>query len=281
MNDFANLSLKELRKIASTQGLDANSLKKNDIIDLLHTPLYDNITDQNPEKDATDTYDYPPMRILRDCLLKHNLRPIKQLACGSSGCVYLICQLLKDKPENCNLVIKVGKIDENELNITKKAGDVGIGPMFIDYFTCPNVTDIETELQRSSEWKLQYEKKGPDFFKEVPIMVLEKLDTTLERIGLNSDNFPLLMDLMLKMIKHGLYYPDLHSENIMAILNDEGNVSEFKLVDFGAIFEKNKPEFTSDIKKILKPLINFSKRYFEVKYREQFANIIKDYKPTL
>jgi hypothetical protein len=201
------LSLKELRAIAAERGLKTTGLKKNDLLYVL------SLKDDAPSLAAKtfiggvgNTKAY----IERECLIEHGIRPVKQLHCGGYGCSYHVCQT-----DNCAVVIKSGTITETEISLAEHMSSLGLGPVYLGFFDCPIV--------------------GTD--KMTKVIVMEKLDLTLSQVmeagGLNETNMTKLKELLLVLIDVGIKHADLHTDNVMAILDDDDEVSEWRLIDFG------------------------------------------------
>lgn len=162
--------------------------------------------------------------ISKECLLEHGLIPIRRLACGISACTYYVCKISDSNEQECNIVIKVGHISEREVQITRIASDLGVGPLLIDYFTCNNMEHYDKEGDST---------KDRDYDEKVNVLVLQRLDVTLEDLKITEDNLDKFKELIEKTVESGLYHGDIHEANIMATLNSAGEVEEFKLIDFG------------------------------------------------
>ncbi|AYV86043.1 MAG: hypothetical protein Solivirus4_4 [Solivirus sp.] len=207
--------MEEYSKRLRDLGYDPSTLKEYDVEDILYSEEhpFDDLVDK---EDRSIHGDPEIGRISRECLLKNGLIPIKRLSCGVAGCAYHVCQNLKDSLKRCNLVIKVGRIDDQEIETTKLAGEFGIGPKYYGSFSCPNISSESVGIKP-----------------EIKVMILERLDG-LGDVYINERVLEPLKELIEKTYRYGLLHLDIHYANIMTINDNDDNILEFRLIDFAS-----------------------------------------------
>lgn len=158
------------------------------------------------------------------CLTSQGLQVVRQLSCGGFGCTYKICKL-----GNCDLVVKIGDVEPQEVELVKWSSDQSIGPRFYGYLECPVIN-----------------RKSKDEKNMMGVIIMEKLDLNVADLipwHITSASLELLKQFALKVARARLHHGDLHSKNLMAILDKKENIKSWKLIDFG--FASRLPD-TSD-----------------------------------
>jgi hypothetical protein len=199
--------------------------------------IYDEFPDNtlDAEEDAT-TGEFSKVDI--SCLLDNGLKPVKQLACGAFGCTYHVCEL-----DDCDLVVKIGNIEQKEIDFMKIASKLGVGPKFYTSFECPVLPTSATSR----------------LVKVAGVILMEKLDESVKSLipwSITAKSLNLLKALAIRATKARILHRDLHLGNIMTILDKDGEIVDFKLIDFGhaEIAEEEKEE-DSDSDIALEPII--------------------------
>lgn len=165
------------------------------------------------------------------CFVDNGLEITGVLSCGDFGCTYLVCKKVmndadkdKNKKDECNIVAKLGDIKDEEVKMMRLAGDLGIGPKFIKYFTCP-VTNPEESGKIS-----------------MGVLLMEKLDKTLDAsVPWDIDDIKdieKLRDLALLSFHNRIFHGDLSTSNVMTVLKDnkktgEPEIAAWKVIDYG------------------------------------------------
>jgi len=150
---------------------------------------------------------------------------LKEFACGLYGCT-ILAQNISTKEK---LVIKFGKIEKSEIDISIFAGKHGIGPIVYSFGKIKNSDYI----------------------------IMEKLDGTVKPIY-DTKSFTIqdgnnLVNLAIQCINLNLYHGDLHVNNIMYKSNGKTR-QDFRLIDFGESSFRNE-------KKVIDEWLNVFKEF--------------------
>lgn len=144
---------------------------------------------------------------------------------GNFGQVYDACN------PDCKYVLKVmalpiefGNDFDTEVEITKKAGNLGIGPKFIDAWTC-EAEDQHGALSIGLILTEKYEKTLAAYLKEY-----KKMD---------SNTTIVLMKLIEKMHKNNIIHCDLKPGNIVVDTNGDREIIRIAIIDYGLSFSKD------------------------------------------
>lgn len=127
---------------------------------------------------------------------------LESLYCGISGCTF-VAKPLDGSVES--VVIKIGSISAKEKEIAVEVGELGIGPVVY----AVRETGREHNVIRSG---------GHEFEKTESILVMEKLDVTLEQLPLEELTFHQvrkILDLGAKCVEEQFYHGDIHRGNVM------------------------------------------------------------------
>jgi hypothetical protein len=148
------------------------------------------------------------------CLTNQGLEVGRELSCGDFGCTYKVCKL-----GDCSMVIKIGDISSQEVEMLKYSSAKGIGPKFYGYLECPTV---------NLKSKVEKDKMG--------VIIMEQLDLNVAELipwHITKKSLIILQNLAKKILKARLHHGDLHLGNLMAILDNEENIIDWKLIDYG------------------------------------------------
>ena len=144
-----------------------------------------------------------------------NYRIIKRIGRGSFGAVY------RAEKDGAVMALKLVNLREAstekfilECEMAKLFSELKAGPVYSESWSVPkeNVGVIVTELWDTSLGKFMDNCE----LKSVPKMVVEKIQTQLDRIH-----------------RIGASHFDLHAENILLRLSDKGQICDATLTDFG------------------------------------------------
>lgn len=154
-----------------------------------------------------------------DCVREYNIKSMIEK--GNFGTVYDDC----DKGGNCKYALKVielptdfGNDFDTEVEITKKASELGIGPGYIN------------------SWKRDGTSKSHDYI-IMGFILTEKYDGTLKSIGYESiplDIYKYVNSIISVWHAHGYIHGDLHGDNIVYKMTLQGAM--VKLINFGLSF---------------------------------------------
>ena len=214
-----------------------------------------------------------PQRVDLTCLSQKGYVIRNKLNCAAYNCTYLLC-----KDNKCDFVLKIGDVNEKEIEIQDYASDFSVSPKIIEVIKCKAVNLFEKEYERE-----KYSILG---------IVMEKMDITLEDLlkirwqnqpatlgSLNSKEETLLMNLLITQYNIRLYHGDLHLNNIMAKLNN-GVVESFKFIDFGSSkIAESKRRVKEDWNTLIRNLERrktFIRNLERKKYLDKLINKIKD-----
>lgn len=179
--------------------------------------------------------------ISKDCLKNYKIKDI--LGSGAFGTVVVSC--LKN---DCHYVMKIQKIEDNkslkriekESEIAEKMSEIEVGPQFYGSWYC--------------------EDDG------IYIIITEKWDDSLNLNEIKT-NWKFIYDkleiLINKMHKNGYIHSDIFPKNILVKKDENGNIKDLVLTDFGSAYNINDKQKPSNIKKFFDYHYEFFPIFFE------------------
>lgn len=180
----------------------------------------------------------------------------KFIASGSYGRVYEATD--KDMGK---YVVKVARLDkggfgpagfQQEVEINKTMGELGIGPKVYNSWTCKNGKYIPTpkppKLALNGVPIEEPQPPKPEHLSEVGFMVSERLDTTLWKYRSTNKRYEdnlgkiesILTAKLEKFYRANYYDTDRHMNNIMLKLDENDDVVDVFFIDFGLTEPPNK-----------------------------------------
>jgi serine/threonine protein kinase len=194
-------------------------------------------------------------RINETCLKyidKYNI--INYIACGSYGCTFQICN-----GKNCNYIVKIIDIRgtsekniKNEIKINKIAAEHDISPKIIDEWMCEGEI-FKYGWSKTNLYFIVMEKVDitvKDYFKNSSSELRSnfKIPTGTSSAAIFKDNksekekhlfIRLFKNLIYNLHKLDIVHLDLSPSNIMINLDQNGDIKNVKLIDFGLAIQKD------------------------------------------
>ena len=198
-------------------------------------------------------------RIKKDCVtipLLGKYVPKKYLASGAHGSVYLVCE--DNNERNCNYVVKImhpiKMMKEHsilqEMKITTEMGRAKehlppVGPKVLATFSCKGEVNyhdddwMETTLFFIVMEKMDYTLKDYleiyklrcEFTRE------EKSECEKEVIEIQQHILDKLKEMYKNIQQRGYIYTDVHNNNVMLNVDNNLNIKDIKIIDFGILHE--------------------------------------------
>lgn len=187
---------------------------------------------------------------------------VKYISRGYFGVTFQVCNK-KISSNPCNYVIKIqirlkdttANLDQ-ELEVAKLMGEIGVGPKVLDIFSCPGYfKNTKNKWVPDILYCIVMEKMDITYLSWKKL--LDKTNTTSEDINNLSESFINIIKLnskeklsqreyvsnkiteqYFKMKKAGYLHRDLDNEtNIMLNIGKNGLVLDVKLIDFGVVYK--------------------------------------------
>jgi hypothetical protein len=148
-------------------------------------------------------------------------KKLKYISSGEYGSVYKL---------NDNICIKFVNITHtlnnlkyinflNEIEMSKRAGEINVGPKIHDTYVCVNDEDSSCY--------------GIIYMEYVNGMTLNDYLHTFKRNNQKEHVRKLLENKIFKLNNIGIMHNDLHADNVILLLDEDNNVTDLRIIDYG------------------------------------------------